>query len=51
MKINKILDFTFKGLVIFFIYFILSCLKDLNKKINGMNKGYKKRLNIWTFKK
>lgn len=34
MKMIKILDYVFKGTVIFFIYFILSCLKDLNKKIN-----------------
>ncbi len=30
----RILDYVFKGVVVFFIYFILSCLKDLNKKIN-----------------
>lgn len=34
MKMIRILDYVFKGVVVFFIYFILSCLKDLNKKIN-----------------
>ncbi len=34
MNIAKMIDFIFKGIVLFFIYFILSCLKDLNIKIN-----------------